>query len=86
MKDLLEVCPLSGAANGNLLDCTNRYPLHYKTAFAFSSLLYPLSHRLVLRPPYPLGGHRAYPVPLVYQSGLGSSYYADGATSAVGIA
>lgn len=53
MKDLLEVCPLSRAANGNLLDYTNRYPLHYKTAFAFSSFLYPLSHRLVLRPPYP---------------------------------
>ena len=33
---------------------------------------YPLRRWLVLRPPYPEGTHRAYPVPLVYQSGLGS--------------
>ena len=86
LKDLLEVCPLSRGTNSNLLDCLNPYPCHYSTAFAFSNILYPLSHRLVLRPSYLEGRHRAYPVPLTYQSGLGSISYADGATSAVGIA
>ena len=65
---------------------SNPYPHHYNTAFAYSNILYPLPHRLVLRPSYPLGRHRAYPVPLVYLSRLGSNSYADGASSAVGIA
>src|SRR5262249_51607085 len=31
------------------------YPLHYRTAFAFSLLLYPPSHRLLLRVAFPSG-------------------------------
>ena len=31
------------------------YPLHYRTAFAFSLLLYPPSHRLLLRVAFPCG-------------------------------
>ena len=67
MKDLPEVVERSFRA-GQIL---NPYPRHYSVAFAFSSILYPLRLRLVLRPPYPGGAHRAYPVPLVYPRGLG---------------
>jgi hypothetical protein len=41
----------------------NPYPVHYKPAFAFSGILYPLLYRLTLRLAFPLQGeHRAYPV------------------------
>ena len=40
----------------------NPYLPHYKTAFAFSGLLYPLLYRLALRLAFPVGEHRAYPV------------------------
>lgn len=33
----------------------NPYPHHYSTTFAFSNILYPLPHQLVLRLPYPDG-------------------------------
>ena len=52
----------------------NPYPLHYKVAFACSSILYPLFHRLALRPPFPMGKHRAYHVPLEYLPGLGLAF------------
>jgi hypothetical protein len=42
MRDLLEVCPLSRGTN-------NPYPLDYRTAFAFSSILYPQFYRLTSR-------------------------------------
>jgi hypothetical protein len=37
----------------------NAYPLHYKTVFAFSSILYPLFHQSVLRLLYPDWQHFA---------------------------
>ncbi len=39
MRDPTEVCPLS---RGVMLLALNPYRPHYKTAFAFSILLYPL--------------------------------------------
>src|SRR5262245_7244328 len=42
----------------------NPCPARYRPAFACSLLLYPQPRRLVLRPPYPWGGLRAYHVPL----------------------
>jgi len=33
----------------------NPYPPHYKAAFAFSTILYPQSHRLTLRLAFPKG-------------------------------
>ena len=53
MRHLLEVCPLSREM---MLLSLNLYPSHYKTAFAFSSILYPPSHRLALRLAFPKGG------------------------------
>ena len=41
-KDLPEVCTLSGQD-------INPYPTHYRLAFAFSGILYPLAYRLPLR-------------------------------------
>ena len=41
-KDLPEVSTLSGQD-------INPYPIHYKLAFAFSGILYPLAYRLPLR-------------------------------------
>jgi hypothetical protein len=41
----------------------NPYLSHYKIAFAFSGLLYPLFYQLTLRLAFPnQGEHRAYPV------------------------
>ena len=60
MRHLLEVCPLSREM---MLLSLNLYPPHYKTAFAFSSILYPPSCRLALRLTFPEGGRRAYHVP-----------------------
>ena len=51
----------------------NPYPLHYRAAFAFSAILYPLLHQRPLRSTFPKGEHRAYHVPLVYLCGLGST-------------
>ena len=50
----VEVCPLS---RGMILlyKQHNPYPSHYKTAFAFSTILYPQSHRLALRLAFPKG-------------------------------
>ena len=70
MKDLPEVVERSVRARFRAGQISNPYPRHYSAAFAFSSILYPLRLRLVLRPPYPGGAHRAYPVPLVYPHGL----------------
>ena len=66
-----EVVERSVRARFHAGQISNPYPRHYSLAFAFSSILYPLRLWLVLRPPYPEGAHRAYPVPPVYQSGLG---------------
>ena len=53
----------------------NPYPSHYKMAFAFSSILYLLLHRLALRPSYPcMGKQQAYHVPLEYLPGLGLAF------------
>ena len=41
-KNLPEVCTLSGQD-------INPYPTHYRLAFAFSGILYPLAYRLPLR-------------------------------------
>ena len=64
MGHLLEVCSLSREM---MLLSLNLYPSHYKTAFASSSILYPLSHRLALRLAFPEGGRRAYHVPCEYR-------------------
>ena len=49
----------------------NPYPPHYRAAFAFSLLFYPLSYRDLLRGLYPKGRQRVYHVPQVYRDGLG---------------
>jgi len=49
------------------------YPPHYRAAFAFSTFLYPLPYQRPLRFAFPMGGQRAYHVPLVYLRGLGPS-------------
>ena len=41
-KNLPEVCTFSGQD-------INTYPIHYRLAFAFSGILYPLAYRLPLR-------------------------------------
>ena len=53
-SDQAEVCPLS---RGVMLPYGRRnpYPPHYKAAFAFSTILYPQSHRLTLRLAFPKG-------------------------------
>lgn len=77
--------PVGSWLSFDMRQILNPYPHYYSLAFAFSNILYPRPHRLVLRPPYPKGRHWAYPVPLVHQSNLGTNSYADGATSTVGI-
>ena len=62
--------PVGSRLSFDMKQILNLYPHHYSLAFAFSNILYPLHHWLVLRPSYPKGAHRAYPVPLVYQSRL----------------
>jgi hypothetical protein len=52
----------------------NPYPSHYRTAFAFSILLYPHPCRLALRLAFPVGGIRAYHVPHVYPDGVGPAF------------
>jgi hypothetical protein len=64
----MEVCPLSREV------CCYLYPFHYRIAFAFSILLYPLPLRLLLRVAFPEGEQRAYHVPHRYQNGLGLIY------------
>ena len=59
MGHLLEVCSLSREM---MLLLLNPYPSHYKTAFAFSSILYPPCYRLALRLTFPKGVRRAYHV------------------------
>ena len=53
----------------------NSYPLHYRTAFACSLLLYPPLHRLASRLAFPVGcpreKRRAYHVPSQSLCGLG---------------
>src|SRR2546425_10386650 len=68
MKDRAEVCPLSREVMLSL------YPTHYRTAFAFSAFLYPLSHRHTLRLPTASGRYRAYRVLPRYPNGLGPLY------------
>jgi hypothetical protein len=51
----------------------NRYPLHYKMAFAFSSVPYLPPRRLALRLPTLAGGRQAYHVPGTDLNGLGSA-------------
>jgi len=53
----------------------NPYPHHYNTAFAFSEIPYPHSHRLALRLTFPGGEVRAYHVPHKYlTSDSGSTF------------
>jgi len=56
----MEVCPLSRRIMWLM---RNPYPPHYKTAFAFSIVLYPPSYRLASPLPFPVGERRAYHVP-----------------------
>jgi len=60
---------------GDVASRLNPYPPHYRTAFAFSLLLYPQPHRLASRFAFPRstfrGGLRAYHVSYQYRSGLG---------------
>jgi hypothetical protein len=53
-KDPVKVCPLSREV---MLPYGRRnlYPSHYKTAFAFSTILYPQFHQLALRLAFPFG-------------------------------
>lgn len=83
MKDQMEVrtCDKSAPACawGDVGRSRNPYPFHYKTAFAFSILLYPHLHRLALRLAFPAhvlqpGEVWAYLVPCEYQNGLGLAY------------
>jgi hypothetical protein len=67
----MEVCPLSREVM--LLDQLNLYPTHYRRAFAFSILIYPLLHRLPLQVAFPMGKQRAYHVPYTYLMGVGSA-------------
>ncbi len=60
-SDPLEVCLVS---HGRLLRTRTPYPLHYRTAFASSSVLYPQHHQHTLRLPTHAGVLRAYRVPL----------------------
>ena len=50
----VEVCPLSRGVM-LLYGRLNPYPTHYRLAFAFSTILYPQSHRLALRLAFPRG-------------------------------
>ena len=73
-KDPSEVCPLSGEKH-------SLYLTRYRLAFASSDIPYLHAHRLPLRVGFSnLGeGVQAYPVSLLYLSGLGPAYFAGGA-------
>ena len=53
-SDPVEVCPLS---RGVMLpyERLSSYPIHYRLAFAFSTILYPQPHRLALQLAFPEG-------------------------------
>ena len=54
---------------------TRHYPFHYKMALAFSAILCPHIHRLVLRLAFlQTGDVRVYHVPHEYQSRLGTAF------------
>ena len=59
MKDQTEVCPLSRGVM--FLDEGNPYPSHYRSAFAFSVLLYPPHCRRALRHAFPGGSTTGLP-------------------------
>ncbi len=62
----------------------NPYPHRHSTAFAFSDILCPHSHRLTLRLTFPKGGIRVCQVPYKYQyEQVRSRPYAGGAASAM---
>jgi len=53
----------------------NRYPLHYRAAFAFSLICCPHRHRCISRCTFPLRGAMwIYPVPLEWRDRLGLFY------------
>jgi hypothetical protein len=56
-------------ARGDVADRLNPYPVHYRRAFAFSILIYPLLHQLPLQVAFPLGKQWAYYVPYKYLMG-----------------
>ena len=70
---------------GDLAQGLNPYPPDYRTAFAFSLILYPPSHR---RPPCgeptPKGGRRAYHVPRMNHGWFRLCLFAGGSTATAG--
>lgn len=80
MRHLLEVCLFSRAAKFEPLSM----PLQHSLRFFQHPV--PTASSVSFTTALPKGRHWAYPVPLVYLSRLGSNSYADGATSAAGIA
>jgi len=58
MKDHVEVCLLSQRMMSLPL---NPYPVHYRLAFAFSTILCPYLHRLPLRVAFPFGRDMGLP-------------------------
>ena len=64
--------------------CHDPYPPHYRAAFAYSPIPYPLPHRRHLRDAYPEGRQRAYHVPPMYREKIRSRLCAGGAASACG--
>jgi len=78
----VEVCPLS---RGVMLPCGRRnpYPPHYKAAFAFSTILYPQSHRLTLRLAFSEERTTGLPRSARVPAWVRSLLYAGGAMSAI---
>jgi hypothetical protein len=75
----MEVCPLSRGMMLSILDGRNPYPPHYRTAFAFSILLYPQHLRVALR--LPTSVEECYGLTVFVLSnmdGLGRSLFAGG--------
>jgi len=62
----------------------NPYPAHYRSAFACSLVLYPLPHRLALRPPYPEGKATGLPRSVAVAVGVRSRLFAGGTPAAPG--
>jgi len=81
-RDQVEVCPLS---RGVMLPYGRRnpYPPHYEAAFAFSTILYPQSHRLALRLAFPKRRTTGLPRSARVPAWVGSLLFTGGAPSAI---
>src|SRR5262245_61409167 len=62
----------------------NPYPTHYRSAFAFSTILYPQPYRLALRRAFPSGRITGLPRSMKTAESVRSRFSAGGATSATG--